>query len=64
VLWAVERHPADVVLLLWRHDAVAQHLPVTLLVLTEQTRGEVGAASVPLAEAGVDLRFRRDVPLC
>jgi hypothetical protein len=57
VLRAVERRAAGVVLLLWRHDAVAEHLPVTLLVLAEQAGGEVGAASVPLAEAGVDLRF-------
>jgi hypothetical protein len=62
MLWAVERRAAGVILLPWRHPAVAQHLPVTLLVLTEQGGGEVGASSIALAEAGVDLHFHQDIP--
>src|SRR5262249_46318637 len=54
VFWAVERRVAGVVLQSWRHDAVPKHLPVAFVVVTEQARGEVVAAPVPLAAAGVD----------
>jgi hypothetical protein len=46
---------ACVLLLVRRYGAVAQDLPVALVVFPEQARGKVVAAAVPLAEAGVDL---------
>lgn len=64
MLWAVQHRAAGVILLLRRHDTIAQHLPVPLLVITEKVRGEVIAASVPLAQADVDLQFHQDIPLC
>jgi hypothetical protein len=60
VLWAVERRTAGVVLLVGRHEAVAQHLSVALLVVDEQRRGEVIAASVTLTETGIDLDFHQE----
>ena len=64
MLGAVERRTAGIVPLLRRHDTVPQHFAVTLFVITEQDRGEVIAAPVPLAERGVDLNFQRYIPLC
>jgi hypothetical protein len=64
VLRAVERRAAGVVLLAGRDDAAGQHLSVTLVVVAEQTRGEVVAASMTLAETAVDLHFHGNLPLC
>ena len=35
-----------------RHHAVAQHLPVTFVIVAEQAGGDVVAAAVALAAAG------------
>jgi hypothetical protein len=64
VFWAVELRASRVVRLLCRHDAIAQYLPVTFLVITEQAGSEVVTASVSLAEADIDLQFHRHIPLC
>jgi hypothetical protein len=48
-LWAAEHRAAGVILLLWGHDTIAEYLPVPLVIITEKVRGEVIAASVPLA---------------
>ena len=49
LLGTVQHGKAGVVLLARRHGAVAQDLPVALVVLTEQARSKVVAATVPLA---------------
>jgi hypothetical protein len=62
VFWAVERRAVGVVLLVGRHEAIPEHLSVALLVIDEQTRGEVVAASVTLTQTGVDPHFHRNLP--
>src|SRR5262249_57635146 len=54
-LGAVGCRQARVALFARRHDAVAEHLPVTLVVRTEQVGGTVVAAPVPLAAVAADL---------
>src|SRR5262249_41785760 len=63
-LGAVGCRQARVALLARRHDAVAEHLPVTLVVLTEQVGGAVVAAAVPLTALGADLDFHCGVLVC
>jgi hypothetical protein len=57
VFGTVQNRQACVLLLIRRHGAVAEDLPVALVVISEQARGEVVAAAVPLAELGIDLYF-------
>jgi hypothetical protein len=57
VFWTVESRQASVVLLVRRHRAVAENLPVALVVVSEQAGGEVVAATVSLAELGINLHF-------
>jgi hypothetical protein len=63
VLGTVQRRKAGIMLLGRRHGAVAQNHPVSLLVVTEQTRRKVIAPAVPLAALGVDLHSHWDIPL-
>jgi hypothetical protein len=48
----VGRREARVVLLARRHGAIAEDLPVALVVVAEDAGGEVIAAAVPLAALG------------
>jgi hypothetical protein len=57
VFWTVQDRQACVLLLIRRHGTVAEDLPVALVVISEQAWGEVVAASVSLAELGIDLYF-------
>jgi hypothetical protein len=50
VLWTVGHGEAGVVLSAFRHDAVAEDLPVAFLVFAEEIGGQVVAAAVPLAD--------------
>src|SRR5215471_7485289 len=63
-LGAVGCRQARVALFARRHDAVAEHLPVTLVVRAEQAGGAVVAAAVPLAALGADLDFHCPVLVC
>src|SRR5262249_61018662 len=63
-LGAVGCRQARVALFARRHDAVAEHLPVTLVVRTEQVGGAVVAAAVPLAALGADLNLHCGVLVC
>src|SRR5258708_39139464 len=62
VFGAVRNGEPCVVLPARRHGAVAEGLPVALVVVAEQAGGEVVAAAVPLAALGVDLDFHRAAP--
>src|SRR5215469_15820889 len=64
VLGAVQNGQAGVALRFLRHDAVAEDLPVALVVIPEQAGGQVIAAAVPLAEPGIDLYLHCAVPVC
>ena len=55
---------AGVVLLAGRDGAVAQDLPVALVVRAEQVVREVVAAAMPLAAAGIDVHLHRVAPVC
>jgi hypothetical protein len=57
VFGTVDNGQARVALRLRRHGAVAEDLPVTLVVVSEQAGGEIVAAAVPLAELRIDLYF-------
>jgi hypothetical protein len=57
VFGTVESRQACVVLRVRRHGAVAEDLPIALVVISEQAGGQVVAAAVPLAEPGIDLHF-------
>src|SRR5262249_61268414 len=63
-LGAVGCRQARIALFARRHDAVAEHLPVTLVVRTEQVGGTVVAAPVPLAAVAADLDLHGVVPVC
>src|SRR5689334_13849348 len=56
-LGAVGRGQPGRALLIRGHQAVAEDLPVPLLVGAEQLRREVITAAVPLAELGIDPHF-------
>src|SRR5271169_4071188 len=60
----VQDRQACVVLLVRRHGAVVEDLPVAFVVVPEQAGGEVVAAAVPLAEIGIDLHFHCAAPVC
>src|SRR5215469_8901163 len=64
VLGAVGDSPAGVVLLLWRHDPVAEDLAIALVVVAEKLRSEVVTPAVPLADLGIDVQLHRDAPVC
>jgi hypothetical protein len=63
VLGTVQRRQTGIMLLAWRHGAVAQNRPVALVVVAEQARRKVIAPAVPLATAEVDLHLQWDIPL-
>src|ERR1700722_1261016 len=63
LLGAVEHGQARVVLRLMRHGAVAEDLPVALVVVTEQAGGEVVTAAMPLTELGIDSQFHCAAPV-
>jgi hypothetical protein len=54
VLGTVRRRQAGVLLLAGRDGALAQHLPVALVVVTEKAGRKVVTAAVPLAAPGVN----------
>jgi hypothetical protein len=58
VFWTVESRQPCVALLVRRHGAVAENLPVSLVVVSEQAGGEVVTPAVSLAELGIDLHFQ------
>src|SRR5580700_159932 len=60
---AVGRRQPCFLLPAWRNDAVAPDLPIALVVLAEQVRGQVVAAAMPLAAVGVDLQFHGVTPV-
>src|SRR5580704_5355608 len=64
VFRTVQDRQACSVLLVRRHGAVVENLPVAFVVVSEQAGGEVVAAAVPLAEIGIDLHFHCAAPVC
>jgi hypothetical protein len=54
VLGTVRRRQAGVLLLAGRHNALAEHLPVAFVVVTEKAGRKVVTAAVSLAAAGVN----------
>jgi hypothetical protein len=63
LLGAVEHRTPGVVLLAWRYCALAQHSPVTLVIVTDEAGREVIAAAVPLAPPRVNPQFHQTFPL-
>src|SRR5579859_5242029 len=63
VFRAVDHGQAGLAFGVWRHGAVAEHLPVAFLVVAEQARGEVVTAAVPLAAFGVYLHLHCVAPV-
>src|ERR1700728_5491858 len=61
---AVGRGQPCFLFLAGRNGPVAEDLPVALVVLTEQVRGQVVAAAMPLAAVGLDLQFHALLPSC
>src|SRR5581483_2922664 len=61
---AVGHGQAGVTLEIRRHATVAEHHPVTLVVVAEQGGGQVVAAAVPLATLRVDPYLHGAAPVC